>query len=353
MDADVAVPSGESTPPPAAARPTRAQRSAKPAAQPPASSPSPDVRLSPLQAAYQQAKEQHSQLESESAPAADARTAPETDTTPSQSKAPEPDATSSAQEPTFLPDEEASALQAEFADNPDGYRKELDKRFNKALTQSTQKLSKLRKDLEPFADILDGLDTDPQTTIRALAQKHGVTLGDQPAAAKASPEATTDTLTTLKDGVPSEFHWMVDMLGPAIGKLLDQKVKQSIDPVTSRLHEHDQRTAAEEVSREMKAFEAKYPKWREHEDAMTALGAKFPPSGNVTESEWMESLYKLATYESAIAAQTQQAIQRMTTAAKQSETSRPAVDGSRVQAVMPPNAGFREAVAAAKRGERW
>jgi hypothetical protein len=316
--------------------------------------PTSEARPSRLQAAYAEAKKQHSDAPQVTEPVADppARTEPaETDITPSQSKAPEPDATTPAQEPTFLSDEEFAALQTEQND-PIAFRKALDKRFNKALTQGTQKLSALRKALEPHVDLLDGLESDPQATIRALAKQHNVSLGEATAQTKPA-ETSANALTIAKEALGPELDFLADKIAPAIQRIIAQELGTSVEPLKARLQEQDQRTAREEVDSSVKAFEGKYPSWKQHEDRMTELAQSFPPNGNVSVSDWMESLYKLATYDTAIAAGQAQAIQRMTKAAKTSDTSRPVVHESHVRPVMPAKPSFRDAYKAAKDGVIW
>jgi hypothetical protein len=61
--------------------------------------------------------------------------------------------------------------------NPEALRKEL----NRAATKKFQQLAKQREELEPYADLIKGLDEDPHGTVEALARQLGINLSGPPA----------------------------------------------------------------------------------------------------------------------------------------------------------------------------
>ena len=253
---------------------------------------------------------------------------------------------------TLLTDAEFASLQSEHSD-PVALRKALETRFNKAFTPRMQKLSALTKALAPHADLLDGLESpDPairQATVRQLAQTHGLTLAEPGPSTETPYAASADALTITRQALGPELEFLAEKIAPAFEQLLDRRVK----PIEAARETAIRQQAEREVRDNLATFAAKHPNWKTHEAEMIALAQRFQPAGDQTEADWMESLYRLVTYDSSIAAGVQAEIQKMSKAAKASTETRPAAASASVHRCPPPGAGWREAVAAAQSGVIW
>jgi hypothetical protein len=322
-----------------------------------------------FQEAFTAAKEEHSKPAgaTEQAAAAEVSTETADDTATSQDTEQAQGATTEGagkpETSDLISDAEYQALSKKYPNDPARLVKEV----NKAFTQKTQALAAERKTvqaLEPYRDLIADYEADPEAAVRRLADMHGLTIapattetaatGDKPAAT-ASP--SDDTTKVLREALGPELEFLADKLGPAFDKLVQATAKAAVASEVKPLKDQQDvlvsRAAVEQRDAVMTAFEAKYPDWKQHEAAMVELAEKFPPSGKVTELEYLGMIHTLATKDTQAAATVKKTIERMTKGAETTERQIPATSASRVKATPPGVPTFREAYEAAKRGERF
>ena len=131
----------------------------------------------------------------------------------------------------------------------------------------------------------------------------------------------------------------LEFLKPAI----ESVVKQILEPMRGKLSEIEQsktqmlsEAAAAETEATIKTFDVKYPEWKKHEAKMLEIGQKFiPTSGSMTDYEYMETLYNLATLSTSKAEQTKKAVERINKAASKVEPSTPGISEERVVVTSP------------------
>jgi hypothetical protein len=156
-------------------------------------------------------------------------------------------------------------------------------------------------------------------------------------------------------------------LVPAIKALVDRLTKQTVaaevEPLKAQAKVTQTKAAQEATNAVMKTFDETHPGWKDVEDQMTALGAKIQPNG-MDELEYLDMLYQHVTrdgqdqsreqtIEKEVAARLKKAVARLNEGAEDAETPTRSTPDRQVKTAPPPNAGFRDAYAAAKRGERW
>lgn len=261
-----------------------------------------------------------------------------------------------ADEPT-VPEEVSSGLitEADYAkvkDDPTAFRKAILKGF----TQKTQTIAAERKSLGAWGAIRDAITEDPKDGLSRLAREFGFEIHDPKAAAAATvtqtagDEAETELRTVLA-GVGLEE--IADKLAPVMRKIAEGATGKTLEPLRTQQQQLIDESTQREAKAALDAFGAMHPDWKEHETAMNALAEKHPAGKNVTAVEWMETLYFLATRESSIEKAAQAKIDKMTKAAGTAERRSSTVADARVSHGPPKHAGFKEAAAAALRGERW
>lgn len=274
----------------------------------------------------------------------------------------------------LLTDEEFTALQTTHADDPKALRKALEGAF----TKKTQKIAEEHKSVErlrSYSDIIDAYETDPVALIKALAKQHSIDFTTTAAGDTATTEETETTvdevLGEFKEALGPDLEYLADGLAPAITKLVERLAAQTVDKATAPLKNGQKvlldKVASEQTDAVMATLEKTHPDWKDHEDAMFALSQKFQlVPGQMTEIEYLETLYDLATRdaragaskkatEKEIADGVKKALKRMEEGATNTDTkTRHTPDGQVTTG--PPNGrapSFAESYAAAKRGERW
>jgi hypothetical protein len=273
----------------------------------------------------------------------------------------------------LITDEEFSQLQTKHANDPAKLRGELEAAF----TKKTQALAEQRRSTERlsrYVDIIDAYEADPEATVLALAQQHGLSI-TRPG--ETTAETTTETgdtttavdavLTEFKEALGPELEYLADGLAPAITKLVDRLTTTSVQKATEPLKKQTEgllsKAAVEQTDTVMKAFGESHPDWKTHEDAMFELSQKLAPKG-MTEIEYLDHLYKLVTadakaaarekdIETQVAERVKKSIARMTKGAEDAETRTDATPERHVRSTPPETPTFQEAFEAAKRGERW
>ncbi len=236
--------------------------------------------------------------------------------------------------------------------------------LNRAFTQKTQALASERKKLEAWQAVVDGLQNDPVRTLEILGQQLGVQVvpptTPQTAQPVQQPSARDQLVTSLKTKL-DEFG--LAPLSDEIIRVTEGLAQEIAGQQLKPLQEHTNRLLTDSQQREvatvMQRFETKHPDWKQHEKAMTDLAQRYKPAMDqhgrllVTEDQYLDDLYRLATYETSVKSEAQKAIDRMRAAAESAEPRTTTVTSDKVSHQAPKGASFRDAVAAAKRGERW
>ena len=265
----------------------------------------------------------------------------------------------------LLTDAEFTALQTKHANDPLALRKSLEGAFTKK-TQALAEQRRSQERLAPYAEMIDALESDPDGTIRALAEQHGITIGRaEPAAetAETAAAATEAVLTEFRTALGPELEYLADGLAPAITKLVERLTATTVEKATApqrqQLEQLTGRAAVEQTDVVMKAFEGRHPDWKTHEPELLALSQKLSPKG-MTEGEYLDHLYTIVTanalpaaIDTKVAEGVKKALKRMADGAETTETRTRSTPERAVRIAPPENPTFHEAYQAAKRGERW
>lgn len=308
-----------------------------------------------IQQAFEAAKEEHSKPV-EQAPPPDA-------STESKASVPAQDTDKAAGAPSEtaeVPNDSDLISETDWTAlgklTPAQQRAELNKRW----TQKTQELAALKKTLEPKQALLDALETDAEGTIKQLAQQVGLTIAPPPAEQKATETATTiadSAAAAVRQHLGPELDFLAEPLTKAIQAVAEQVAKsvteQAVKPVEEKTNQIVTQAAIEQVKAIEATFAQKHPDWKKYEPAMVKLGATMQPGQGMTELDYLEALYKLASFEDQVQAAGAKAVTRLSKAAEEAEKAPQSVKESTVQRTAPANASIYDAWHAAKRGERW
>ena len=243
---------------------------------------------------------------------------------------------------TLLTPEETAKLSAK--------EQRLYEKAQKNYTLKTQRLAEERKALEPWKQLSESLQADPDAVITELARRRGLTI------AKTQNTTVQDTAKTTLAELPAELQFLAPVL-EQFGNRLLEKVKADIAPIRTTQEEQIAATVAAETDAEVKAFSAdpRFKDWKQHEAKMLDIGKKFTPSNGMTTFEYMETLYTLATANRKKADVVKDTVEKINKSAAASESVTPGVQNKVVEHALPPpeKRGMRDAWEAAKRGERW
>lgn len=216
-------------------------------------------------------------------------------------------------------------------------------RMNKAFTTKTQALAAQRKELEEWNPLIEGLKTDAAATLEKVAKELGFTV--------AKAETKTETAE-----LPDEWKFMQPVFD-ARDKAIEARLRAEIEPVKQAHSAMAVEAAAAETKATIEAFNAKHPGWEKHESKMLELGQLFVPApgSKMTDGDYMEHLFKLATADLSEAERTKKVVDKMNRSANSSEDRTPGVSKERVVHAIPPpgKRSFKDAYDAAKRGELW
>jgi hypothetical protein len=269
----------------------------------------------------------------------------------------------------LITDEEFAKLQTKHANDPAKLRGELEAAF----TKKTQALAEQRRSTERlsrYVDVIDAFEADPEATIIALAKQQGLTItrpGETTDETPTDDGETTDAVDAVmgefKEALGPELEYLADGLAPAITKLVERLTTKATEPLKKQTEGLLSKAAGDQTEIVMKAFGESHPDWKTHEDAMFELSQKLAPKG-MTEIEYLDHLYKLATadakaaarekdIESQVAERVKKSIARMNKGAADTDTRTDATPERHVRPATPETPTFQEAYEAAKRGERW
>jgi hypothetical protein len=226
-------------------------------------------------------------------------------------------------------------------DDPQALRKAL----NTAFTQKTQALAEQRKALEPYQGLIDRWNTDPQGTVRALAEQAGVRL-EQVETKQEVRDATSEVVAELKLDLGPDLEFLADKLGPALERLIareaGQAISKEVEPLKQQAQKMQEETVTQQIEANLEMFSDKHPDWRKYEAEMTKIGARFQPvaTGKDSWMEYMETLYFLATKDGREGDIAKKTVERMKASAEKSQTSEGGVSGSKVTKAAPKGASF-------------
>lgn len=233
--------------------------------------------------------------------------------------------------------------------NPAALRKEL----NRAATKKFQQLAKQREELEPYADLIKGLDEDPRGTVEALARQLGINLGGPPARVEQQVVEMSDAVRdAVRESLGPEYEDIADRLAPAMRKVAEMVAAETAKPLVHEQNRIIQEAAMRESVSIIGEFEKANPGWRKHEPAMVELSKKLTPQPGMSEREYMDILYTVVTRDTSEGDRTKRIVERI------NKSTRNDSGGNRVpsrEVVTRPTAlpTFEEAAAAARRGERF
>lgn len=249
----------------------------------------------------------------------------------------------------LIDDEKFNALK----DDPAALRKEL----QAAATKKFQRLSKARKIVEPYADFISAFEEDQIGAATALAEQLGIKVEkpkNEAEAEKAAVKLSERVAAKIKAALGPDYEDLADKIAAGVHEAGVEMFNELAAPIIEdqkRLINDSAMTVANTV---IKDFEKAHPDWKKHEKAMTAMMAKHPPSGKVTEREYLEDIYTLATNRKAIGEKVKKTIAKMTRNVQRSEgKSRTASDKTVSKGPAGKLPSWDEAAGAALRGERF
>lgn len=306
-----------------------------------------------VQAAFDQAK--LSVAAEQSTPAVSDDTTPAATETPEPATA-EPTGDSPAATPEAAPEPEPP--KAPDADDVEKFisdkdleglsPEEMRRKMQAAYTQKTQRLAEGRK-------LLQALEQDPINTVRTLAKLANLPLVDPSTQTKAEQKETRDELEQkLTDALGEESAKAVL---PLVREITEGIVNDKLTPIQQHVDLEQARRAEVETNQVLEKFTEKRPDWKQHEAKMMEIAAYVVPR-NLSEVEYMDKLYLLATAEVREADAVKKAVSRVNSSVRDAATSQPSsASPSTVSPTPQKGKNFDEtlelAFKAAMRGERW
>lgn len=240
----------------------------------------------------------------------------------------------------------------------------LQKAYNRAFTQKTQRLAEERKRIEAYQGLIQGLETNPLQTLELLSQQLGVKIVQPGSEAPVTPQQPSQrdqlvgALKTKLDeyGLGAVAPELVAVAQGIAEEIAGQKLKP-IEEAAGRLTTESQQREAANI---MQQFQQRHPDWKQHEAAMMKLAERYKPATDaqgrfvVTEAQYLDDLYRLATFDTSVSRETEKRIQKMQSSAAAAEPARSTtVTSDKVSQRAPTGAKFRDAYAAAKAGIEW
>ena len=198
------------------------------------------------------------------------------------------------------------------------------KAMQKAFTQKTQKLA-------PYRRLIESLEKDPQATVKALAAQ--LKLQVQEPQATSTPE------------VDETVQYIESTFGKQAAEAFRRLAEKTIESKVAPLQEFQQRLTVEAAAKQsqatLEALTAKHPDWKNYEGKMVELGGRLQPNG-MSESDYLETLYYLATKDRSEADKTAKVVERINKSAASAESPTTGVAPSRVAPTMPAGLSFSE-----------
>lgn len=249
----------------------------------------------------------------------------------------------------LIDDEKFNALK----DDPAALRKEL----QKAATKKFQRASAARKAVEPYAEFIAAFESDPTGAALELAEQMGLKVEkpkSEAEAEKAAVKLSDRVSAAIKEKLGPDYEDLADKIAAGVYEAGVEMFNELSAPLKRDQATLIKDTANTQAAVVIKAFEKDHPDWKKHEKTMTALMTKMPPSGKVTEREYLENIYTLATQRKSVGEKVKKTIAKMTRNVQRSEgKSRTASDKTVSKGPSGKLPSWDEAAAAAQRGERF
>lgn len=303
-----------------------------------------------VQAAFDQAKQT---VAEQSTPAVQDDTKPAATDAPDPATA-EPTGDSSAAkseaapEPPKAPDADDDEKFISDKDLEGLSPEEMRRKMQAAYTQKTQRLAEGRK-------LLLALEKDPINTVRTLAKLANLPLVDPATQTKAEQKETRDEIEQkLTDALGEESAKAVL---PLVREITQEIVNSKLSPIEQHIELEQARRAEVETNQVLEKFTEKRPDWKQHEAKMMEIAQYVVPRG-LSEVDYMDKLYLLATAEIREAEAVKKAVSRVNSSVATAATSQPSsASPSKVSPTPQKGKNFDEtlelAFKAAMRGERW
>lgn len=125
--------------------------------------------------------------------------------------------------------------------------------------------------------------------IALLAKNAGLDLNSSPKEIKRELE------DEIKSLVPEEIQYIFEGLRPAISKVVDQELKRSIKSYEEEARRMQETRVASEIQRDYEVLSKKYTDFSNFDEKMAELANKLPQGGGISNVEYMELLYKIAS----------------------------------------------------------
>lgn len=231
--------------------------------------------------------------------------------------------------------------------------------LNRAATKKFQGLSAQRKALAPYAAFINQFESDSTAAVTELARQLGLQIvvpkKGGPEAAEAAAESIADKVTKhFRKVLGPEYEDLADKIAAGVQESVQLMIDEAVTPLKAGQDSLEKDSAAREAGTAIKQFERKYPEWKKHEKSMVRLSKQFPPGEGTTEAEYLEGIYHLATRNAKTGDKVQKTIKKMVNNISKSEGRNRSVSDKNVSkgpaGKLP---SFREAAAAADRGERF
>ena len=250
-------------------------------------------------------------------------------------------------------------------DDPVALRKAL----NRAATQKFQEVAGLRKTLEPWKPIIDGLSSEnPLNTLEVIGRQLGYRIVPANQQDVTPPVTPAQPPVNVREQIANELKATLDDYGlggaaPAFVGAVERLAQQIAESQVKPLQEHTNRLLnnhqQQEASQLMSRFESRHPDWKAHEAKIVELSKSIRQATNeygqplMTDDDYLDQLYYIANREGSVQGEVAKRIQRMQDSARAVEPQTTTVSNDKLSRKAPSGATFRDAVEAAKRGETW
>ena len=245
----------------------------------------------------------------------------------------------------------------------------LRKALNKAATQKFQEVAGLRKTLEPWKPIIDGLSSEnPLNTLEVIGRQLGYRIVPANHLDAPQPVAPAQPQVNVREQIANELKATLDDYGlggaaPAFVGAVERLAQQIAESQVKPLQEHTNRLLSnhqqQEASQLMSRFEQRHPDWKSHEAKIVELSKSIRQATDeygrplMTDDDYLDQLYYIANREGSVQGEVAKRMQRMQDSARAVEPQTTTVTQDKVSRKAPAGASFRDAVEAAKRGELW
>jgi len=255
------------------------------------------------------------------------------------------------------PEEAVELLGKDQYDTLKGDPEKLIKELNKAATKKFQALSAERKQLEPYKAFIAAVEEDPVAAVTAVAKRLGIKLADDGNGNGSTEKIVKSLGDQITEAIRASMGPEYDDLSDRMAAGVHEALKLAIPELTKDTREQVGRVIDDSSAREsqliLETFGKSHPDWKKYDEQMTALSKKYPPGEGVTEMEYLETLYHLATRDGKNGDGVKKAITKMTTSAKKANSDGTSVSGDIVSMKPGKPPTFAEAAAAARRGQRF